>query len=140
MPEINELAEFIEQNSTSKQDDCRRLMCNYFERDNSPAYLNRLAFMKLCLSGYRSMAPDNSLRKLVELCCEADARYCKAYGKPEHIRQHNTLVFKYISQNEVTDYRIAAIQHLTVRTVFRDVSNAINRFMIFAFGLDGIKR
>ena len=52
------------------------------------------------------------------------------------MRKYNTLLFRYISDTPMTCKEIAEVNHLEIRTVYRDLDEAIQKMECLIFGLD----
>lgn len=63
-------------------------------------------------------------------------KLCEESGNPADMRKYNTLFLRYISDVPMTCKEIAEINHLEIRTVYRDVDEAIRKMECLLFGLD----
>lgn len=83
------------------------------------------------LERWRFLSDEDPLRASL---LDANRRYCdfiKQHGSlPDH-RRYNTLSLKYFSQKEMTAKQIAVCQSINLRTVYKDLSNAIEQFYYF---------
>lgn len=65
---------------------------------------------------------------------EANSRYCdfiREHGDSSDRRRYNTLSLKYFSPKALTAKQIAACQNINLRTVYKDLSNAIEQLSYF---------
>lgn len=64
---------------------------------------------------------------------------CKQSDKPEDQRKYETIYKMYISEEKFTAEEIADCQHTNVRTVYRDMNDAVKTLSVLVFGVDGIR-
>lgn len=63
-------------------------------------------------------------------------KLCQDSSDPADMRKYDTLVFRYISDTPMTCKEIAEVNHLEIRTVYRDLEEAIQKMECLIFGLD----
>lgn len=73
----------------------------------------------------------------VEQLITAYTAHTRAYGTPDEIEQHNAFILFYRFHKTLPE--IAEQQHIHKRTVSFQVDRAIDRILILAFGINGIK-
>lgn len=64
---------------------------------------------------------------------------CEQSDKPEDKRKYETIYEMYIDKEKKTAEHIAECQKTNVRTVYRDVNDAVKTLSILVFGVDGIR-
>ena len=64
---------------------------------------------------------------------------CEQSDKPEDQRKHQTIYAWYIAGGNKTNEQIDECQKIHVRTVNRDVNDAVKSLSVLVFGVDGIR-
>lgn len=64
---------------------------------------------------------------------------CEQSDKTEDQRKYETICEMYINKEKKTAEQIAECQKTNVRTVYRDVNEAVKTLSILVFGVDGIR-
>jgi len=64
---------------------------------------------------------------------------CEQSKNPEDIRKYETINLLYISGEKKTYEQLAECHHVHVRTVNRDVKEAVEALSVLIFGVDGIR-
>lgn len=66
--------------------------------------------------------------------------YCEHSGKPEDLRRWRALKAKYIDEGEKSNFDIAEQEHVSGRTIDRDIAEAHEDLAALFFGIDGIRK
>lgn len=66
--------------------------------------------------------------------------YCNSTGNPEDVRRWSVINGLYVAEQVKTPKQLASELYVTERTVYRDVSDAINALSALIFGVDGVKK
>lgn len=64
---------------------------------------------------------------------------CEQSGKDEEMRRYRVITAMYIDGKKTTAQKIAENENIEVRTVYKDVTNAIKPLSALIFGIDSIK-
>ncbi|MCM2675592.1 hypothetical protein [Alkalicoccobacillus plakortidis] len=64
---------------------------------------------------------------------------CEESGKDEDLRRYQTIHKMYIAEEKISVENIAECHKTNVRTVYRDVNEAVKTLSVLVFGVDGIK-
>lgn len=64
---------------------------------------------------------------------------CKQSNKDEELRRYRVIMAMYIDDKKKTANEIAEKENIEVRTVYKDISNAIKTLSALIFGIDSIK-
>lgn len=64
---------------------------------------------------------------------------CKQSNKEEDMRKYETINKLYIQEEKMTAEEVAECHKTNVRTVYRDVNDAVKTLSILIFGVDGIR-
>lgn len=89
------------------------------------------------LKALRALYSTAENREILNHLLTVHANYCKQQRKPELLRKHNTFVLRYIAGQSAKE--IARSYNVSVRMVFRDISDVFDNLMLLAFGVDGLK-
>ncbi|MGN7309902.1 hypothetical protein ACTHQ4_02280 [Alkalicoccobacillus gibsonii] len=64
---------------------------------------------------------------------------CEETGKEEDVRRYKTIHKMYIAEEKFSVENIAECHKTNVRTVYRDVNEAVKTLSVLVFGVDGVK-
>lgn len=105
---------------------------------NNDAYKTRKNHLKTLFSAYSAMK-SGKLKSLLDSILEADRKYCTGSQNDQLMREHNTFVMRYLSRKQPGYKEIAKYTCVCERQAIADSDRTLERLMIFAYGLDGIK-
>ena len=84
----------------------------------------------------RHMEENSPSRIWLESLINKSKLYAEKTGR-EYPRRHNTFVQFFITDG--TDRMVSWYQRINRRTVYKDIDHVLDKMMIFAYGIDGIK-
>lgn len=87
----------------------------------------------------RSKQRTIAMIRFMERMLREYKRMCEASGQPEEIRRYKVIEMMYISDKKYKAEDIAECHKIEVRTVYRDVNDAIKTLSVLVFGVDGIR-
>ena len=116
----------------------RQLLIDVFDNPTNNAYKARRNHLRQLFESYTGLEP-NKTKDLLERLVELDKQYCIKTQNDVFMREHNTFVIRYFSKKQPTFSQIAAIQNICSRHAHTDVDKTLDRLMIFAYGIDGLK-
>lgn len=112
-----------------------QFFCWYETAEYVADYDTRRASLKALFDGYRSATGQD--KAIMDWMLTAHARYCKQQGKPADQRKHNAFVLRYVAG--ISEREIGRNMNISMRTVFRDISDVIENMMVLAFGVYGLQ-
>ena len=116
----------------------RQLLIDVFDNPTNNAYKARRNHLKQLFESYIGLESPKT-KKLLERLIEFDKQYCIKTQNDIFMREHNTFVIRYFSKKQPTFSQTAAMQNIDPRTAYGDVDKTLDRLMIFAYGIDGLK-
>lgn len=87
----------------------------------------------------RSKQRTLTMLRFMERMMDEYERMCEESGQPEDIRRFKVIEMMYISEKKYKVEEIALNQKIEVRSVYRDVNDAIKILSVLVFGVDGIR-
>lgn len=87
----------------------------------------------------RSKQRTIAMIRFMERMMKEYKRMCEESGQPEEIRRYKVIEMMYISDKKYKAEDIAECHKIEVRTVYRDVNDAIKTLSVLVFGVDGIR-
>lgn len=119
-------------------DEIKQLLIDIFSEKTSQAYKARREHLKQLFASYNSIA-ECETKVLLQSIVESDKAYCIKMCNEQMMIEHNTFVLRYLSEKQPTVAEIAQNQNCVTRTAFNYINAALDRMMIFAYGIDGLK-
>lgn len=114
------------------------LLIDIFEQPTNNAYKARRNHLRQLFESYTGLEP-NKTKTLLERLLELDKEYCIKTQNDIFMREHNTFVIRYFSKKQPMFSQIAIMQNISSRQAQFDVDKTLDRLMIFAYGIDGLK-
>lgn len=114
------------------------LLIDIFEQPTNNAYKARRNHLRQLFESYTGLEP-NKTKTLLERLLELDKEYCIKTQNDVFMREHNTFVIRYFSKKQPMFSQIAIMQNISSRQAQFDVDKTLDRLMIFAYGIDGLK-
>lgn len=97
-------------------------------------YTARCEALRGLFSGYQSATGKD--KEFMNRLLTAHARYSRQCSKSGMQRKHNTFILRYVAG--ISEREIGRNLNVSVRTVFRDISDVIENMMVLAFGVYGL--
>ena len=116
----------------------KQLLIDIFDKPTNNAYKARREHLKQLFASYNSIT-DYDTKTLLQSIIESDKAYCIRMCNEQMMIEHNTFVLRYLSKKQMPIAEIAQIQNCVTRTVFNYINAALDRMMIFTYGIDGLK-
>lgn len=88
----------------------------------------------------RSVGRTIIIMKHIDDMLEIYKHLCMTSNKEEEHRHWTVINALYIDENPMTVEEIADIEHVEIRTIYRDVKHAIDKLSSLIFGIDGINK
>ena len=114
------------------------LLIDIFEKPTNNAYKARRNHLRQLFESYTGLEP-NKTKTLLERLLELDKEYCIKTQNDIFMREHNTFVIRYFLKKQPMFSQIAIMQNISSRQAQFDVDKTLDRLMIFAYGIDGLK-
>lgn len=115
-----------------------KILIDISSESNNNAYKTRKNHLKVLFSAYNTIK-SGKLKNLLDGILEADRKYCISSQNDKLMREHNAFVMRYLSRKQPEYKEIAKYTCVCERQVITDCNRTLERLMIFAYGLDGIK-
>ena len=112
-----------------------QFFCWYETAEYAADYDARRTALRALFDGYRSATGQD--KEIMDWMLTTHARYCKQQGKPADQRKHNAFVLRYVAG--ISEREIGRNMNVSMRTVFRDISDVIENMMVLAFGVYGLQ-
>jgi hypothetical protein len=106
------------------------------DRDNTDEYKRNLGQLRTWCRAYRTFAPDDDRKKLID---NAMTTHARLYQSGQQERRRKVFTAKYTAPAPWTDKQIARAAFIGKRTVYRDVDEVIHDIMPLVFGVDGLQ-
>jgi hypothetical protein len=87
----------------------------------------------------RSKERTLAMVRFIDQMLQVYKTLCEQSDKLEDRRKHDTIYDLFISMNKKTYEQVAECQNRNVRTVYRDVNDAVKSLSVLVFGVDGIR-
>ena len=87
----------------------------------------------------RSKERTLSMVRFIDQMLNVYKLVCEQSDKPEDRRKYESVYYLYISEERKTYEQIAECQNIHIRTVSRDVADAVKSLSVLVFGVDGIR-
>ena len=114
------------------------LLIDIFEQSTNKTYKARKNHLRQLIESYTGLE-SNKTKTLLEQLLEFDKEYCIKTQNDVFMREHNTFVIRYFSKKQPMFSQIAIMQNISSRQAQFDVDKTLDRLMIFAYGIDGLK-
>lgn len=114
------------------------LLIDIFEQSTNKTYKARKNHLRQLFESYTGLE-SNKTKTLLEQLLEFDKEYCIKTQNDVFMREHNTFVIRYFSKKQPMFSQIAIMQNISSRQAQFDVDKTLDRLMIFAYGIDGLK-
>ncbi|MCY9544219.1 hypothetical protein M5X00_17805 [Paenibacillus alvei] len=98
-------------------------------------YVEDLAVEAIKRSKKRTLA----MVRFMERMMNEYKRMCEESGQPEDNRRYKVIEMMFISDRKYTVEEIAECHNIEIRSVYRDVRDAIKSLSVLVFGVDGIR-
>ena len=119
-------------------EEIKGLLIDIFEKLTNNAYKARRNHLRQLFESYTGLEP-NKIKTLLERLLELDKEYCIKTQNDIFMREHNTFVIRYFSKKQPMFSQIAIMQNISSRQAQFDVDKTLDRLMIFAYGIDGLR-
>ncbi len=82
---------------------------------------------------------QGELKTLLEHLVKCDKVLCAKSRNTTYMREHNTFVIRYFSKNRPTFMQISIMQNVSLKQVYIDIDKTLDRLMVGAYGIYGLK-
>lgn len=87
----------------------------------------------------RSKQRTLSMVRFMKRMMDEYKRMCEESGQLEEIRRYKVIEMMYISDKKYKVEDIAKCHKIEIRTVYRDINDAVKTLSVLVFGVDGIR-